>query len=121
MLFRMLIHLDPELLQFVAAFVRWGQVPKLSGIYVIFAPLTIMLFMGIIINVAVGIFNLIPIPPLDGGRIVYGILPMNLAREYARLERWGILIVLALILIGGVDRYFGYVVLRITAALAGVG
>ncbi len=45
-------------------------------------------------NLVLGLFNLLPIPPLDGGRIVVGILPEALAMQWARLERAGILIVL---------------------------
>jgi Zn-dependent protease len=45
-------------------------------------------------NLVLGLFNLLPIPPLDGGRIVVGLLPGAAARRYARLERAGLLIVL---------------------------
>ncbi|HVY16693.1 MAG TPA: site-2 protease family protein [Rhodopila sp.] len=45
-------------------------------------------------NLVLGLFNLVPIPPLDGGRIAVGILPLALARVWARVERAGILIVL---------------------------
>jgi Zn-dependent protease len=45
-------------------------------------------------NLVLGLFNLLPIPPLDGGRIAVGLLPLELARVWARLERAGILIVL---------------------------
>lgn len=45
-------------------------------------------------NLVLGLFNLLPIPPLDGGRIMVGILPERLAMQWARLERAGILIVL---------------------------
>jgi Zn-dependent protease len=45
-------------------------------------------------NLVLGLFNLLPIPPLDGGRIAVGLLPLPLARVWARLERAGILIVL---------------------------
>ena len=45
-------------------------------------------------NMVLGLFNLLPIPPLDGGRIVVGILPERLAMQWARLERAGIVIVL---------------------------
>jgi Zn-dependent protease len=53
-------------------------------------------FIGLCIlaNLVLGLFNLLPIPPLDGGRIVTGLLPRSLALPYMRLERWGILLVL---------------------------
>ena len=53
----------------------------------------------ILTNLVLGLFNLIPIPPLDGGRIAVGILPLELARRWARLERVGILAVIALLLL----------------------
>jgi len=45
-------------------------------------------------NLVLGLFNLLPIPPLDGGRIAVGLLPLNLAMAWAKLERAGIFIVL---------------------------
>ncbi len=51
----------------------------------------------IVFNLVLGIFNLVPIPPLDGGRIAVGILPLRAARAWAGLERYGILFVLILI------------------------
>ncbi len=45
-------------------------------------------------NIVLGLFNLLPIPPLDGGRIMVGILPLPAARAWARLERAGLAIVL---------------------------
>jgi len=48
----------------------------------------------ILANLVLGLFNLLPIPPLDGGRIIVGLLPAPLALAYARVERVGILIVL---------------------------
>lgn len=52
---------------------------------------------GVWVNAAMFVFNLIPLPPLDGGRIVTGILPLSLARKYAQIERYGIFVFAALI------------------------
>ncbi len=56
-----------------------------------------MLQTFILANLVLGLFNLLPIPPLDGGRIVVGLLPERLADVWARLERAGIVIVLLLV------------------------
>jgi Zn-dependent protease len=53
----------------------------------------------ILFNIVLGLFNLLPIPPLDGGRIAVGVLPLELARRWARLERAGIVLVLLLIVL----------------------
>jgi Zn-dependent protease len=54
---------------------------------------------ALLINLVLGVFNLFPIPPLDGGRIAVGLLPMALARRWAGLERYGLLILLALLFV----------------------
>ncbi len=54
----------------------------------------------IYINVILGIFNLIPIPPLDGSRILMGLLPENLSMRYANIEPYGFIIILALVWLG---------------------
>jgi len=51
----------------------------------------------IVVNLVLGLFNLLPIPPLDGGRIAVGLLPARLAQVWARLERLGIVVVLLVI------------------------
>jgi len=50
-------------------------------------------------NIVLGLFNLLPIPPLDGGRIAVGVLPLHLARAWARMERAGIVVVLLVVFI----------------------
>jgi Zn-dependent protease len=62
----------------------------------------------ILTNLVLGLFNLLPIPPLDGGRIAVGLLPEPLALRWARLERAGIVIVLlAVFILPEVLRQFG--------------
>lgn len=54
----------------------------------------------VLFNLILCFFNLIPIPPLDGSRLLYHLLPPNLAAGYARLERYGFLILIGIILVG---------------------
>ncbi|MEI7611787.1 MAG: site-2 protease family protein [Betaproteobacteria bacterium] len=60
-------------------------------------PLARMCEIGISINLALMALNLLPLPPLDGGRIAVSLLPYSLAVKFARIERWGFVILLALL------------------------
>jgi len=55
---------------------------------------------GILVNVVMFVFNLFPLPPLDGGRILVGLLPYKQALLVSRIEPWGFFVVMALVLAG---------------------
>lgn len=74
------------------------------------ALLGTLLRFTILINLVLGIFNLFPIPPLDGSKILLSQLPYNLAKEYEKLERYGWLILLILLASGSLQGILGFFV-----------
>jgi len=75
----------------------------LPGFFVM--PLLQMTAASIWINILLAIFNLVPIPPLDGSKILLGLLPRNMAFAYTRLEPYGFIILLALFYTGLLPRF----------------
>ncbi len=75
----------------------------LRFVHLLPAPLVewtaLMLGASLLINVILAVFNMLPIPPLDGGRVAVGLLPHRLAVPLSRLERWGIFIVIGAVLL----------------------
>ena len=59
---------------------------------------------GILVNVVMFVFNLFPLPPLDGGRVLVGLLPYRQAELVSRIEPWGFFIVMALVVAGVVSK-----------------
>lgn len=86
--------------------------------------LVLMCTQGILINLCLAWFNLLPLPPLDGSRVVSYFLPMHMALSYARLERYGLLVLLVLLVSGVLGKVLGplvdysfHLVLNLTLSL----
>ena len=67
-----------------------------------------MLFYSVVINLVLAIFNLIPIPPLDGSKILAMCLPTSLRIQFARLERFGMIIIIFLLLTNLIDKLLSF-------------
>jgi Zn-dependent protease len=67
-----------------------------------------MLFYGVAINLVLAIFNLIPIPPIDGSKILAMCLPTSLRIQFARLERFGMIIIIFLLLTNLLDKLLSF-------------
>lgn len=76
-----------------------GVEPRQDLLGMILVPLTAMAFVSVLINTLIFVFNLLPIPPLDGSRILISLLPLRPAMILARLEPYGMLIILGLFML----------------------
>ncbi|MGL1930466.1 MAG: site-2 protease family protein [Desulfotalea sp.] len=83
----------------IIAKMLWAVAPSIpnnaitSGIVV---PINEMLLASVWINLVLCVFNFLPIPPLDGSKILMGLLPRNLAYEYQKIEKYGFIILIIL-------------------------
>ncbi|MEO8102905.1 MAG: site-2 protease family protein, partial [Betaproteobacteria bacterium] len=90
----------------LAMMILWALILKLALSLPVSGPETFLALMGqagVFVNAIIMIFNLFPLLPLDGGRIVTGLLPGRLAYAYSRTEPYGMFIVIALVVTHAID------------------
>jgi Zn-dependent protease len=77
-----------------------------TGNATLVAWIELMAEAGMFVNVVLAVFNLIPVPPLDGGRVVAGMLPPTWATRFAKIEPFGLFLVVGLAVLHGLDWLF---------------
>jgi Zn-dependent protease len=83
------------------ALIAFSQGPSAASAEYILRPMINIAVAGVFINAILGTFNLLPIPPLDGSKILASLLPGHLAARYMQLERYGFVILILLAVTGG--------------------
>ncbi len=91
------------------------RVPLLTASYLGISVIT----SAIMANLVLAVFNLLPIPPLDGSRVMMGLLPYHLGVEYAKIEPYGFIIIFALLWMGAINTVIWPIVIFL-ARLLGV-
>jgi Zn-dependent protease len=104
-----------------AMLIGWALIGAFAvqhGSAAIGGPLYFMAAIGILVNAVLMVLNLLPLPPLDGSRVVSALLPPGLDVQYSRLERWGLLILLVLMFSGVLSRVLGPPVHGLVSAIS---
>ncbi len=108
------------LIAFFCAFSLCAMVRFVDSTFFFFEELKVMLEIGVFINYGLGFFNLLPIPPLDGSKIVESMLPYPAMQKYEKMAQYSIILLLVLMFTGAISYLNGPIIFlsNITLAIA---
>jgi len=105
------------ILALISVLLLWFTIHVIGSVAWIAQPLALMCQASIMINVVLFVVNLIPLPPLDGGRVATGLLPGPLAYQLSRVEPYGFFILVGLLVLGVFQTVLGPIIFGLSKAL----
>lgn len=97
----------------------FGGVSLLAAAPSVYKPVFIMVELSIMINVSLAIFNMVPIPPLDGSKVLMHLLPADKAFAFARFEPYGFMILILLMTTGIINKFISPLIFLMVGLLTG--
>lgn len=96
-----------------------GGGPFMASAPALAKPVFIMVELSVVLNISLAVFNMLPVPPLDGSKVLSMLLPFRKALAFSRLEPYGFIILILLIMTGIISKFVSPVVFLLVGLLTG--